>query len=159
MKKALTLAAVILLLTVSNSFGQRGNCRWNNNNVNSPRSGRNFNVATVKTITGEITAIDYINHGGRSQGVHLTVKTENGTIEAHLGPDWALDNNNVKVNKGDAVTLTGSMVPYNDTEAMAVSEVVIGDNKYSLRDSDGFPNWSRGPRGNRGNRGFGNRRF
>jgi|GEM_PF-3985863 len=84
MKKALTLAAVILLLTVSNSFGQRGNCRWNNNNVNSPRSGRNFNVATVKTITGEITAIDYINHGGRSQGVHLTVKPKTELLKLIL---------------------------------------------------------------------------
>ena len=161
MKSLIISAFLVLLLSttiVSAQWG-RGNCR-RGNMQNAANISRNYDVQTVKTISGEIREITYNQHG-RTSGVHLAVITEDGEMEAHLGPDYAYEKQNINLKQGDKVTLTGSIVDYNDGKAMSVAVVKLNDKEYIFRNENGVPVWSGNGNKGRGARGkgWGNRRI
>jgi len=41
-------------------------------------------------------------------GVYLTLKTDNETISIHLGPDWYIEKQDVKIESGDKIEVKGS---------------------------------------------------
>ena len=44
-------------------------------------------METVETVSGELLAVDkLVPSKGMSNGVHLELKTEKGTVSVHLGP-------------------------------------------------------------------------
>lgn len=162
MKNIIISSIVVLLLSttlISAQWG-RGNCRRVNNTGNATNVSRNYDVNTVRTVTGEVKAISYNQHG-RVSGVHVAVVTEDGEIDAHFGPDYAYDEQKLNLKEGDKVTLKGSMVDYNDGKAMSVSVATVGDKEYVLRDDNGVPAWSGNGKAGRGARcrGWGNRRI
>ena len=90
MKTATMLGLVFFVLCsllVAQSFaghwqGWRGSDGWG---MNSPYQ-RMYNPAAVETLTGEIVAIETTTPmSGMGNGIHLSVKTAQETIAAHLG--------------------------------------------------------------------------
>lgn len=107
------------------------------------RSGRMFDEATVETVSGEIQAVHRIaSMKGMSRGVHMTLKTEKGPVEVHLGPAWYIDQQEEGLSKGDKVEVEGSRVKIDGGDAIIAVEVRKGDALLKLRDEDGFPLWS-----------------
>lgn len=108
MRKAsigLFVVLMTLLITATISFAQRGpGMMWRGSGGWGPATqyNRMYDPKTVKTISGEITAVDRITPAkGMSGGVHMTVKTDKETISVHLGPGFYIENQDVKLDAKD----------------------------------------------------------
>lgn len=102
---------------------------------------RLFDVNTVQTIKGEVINIETITGKRGPSGVHLTLKTAEGEIPVHLGPQWFLYKQSVKIEKGDQIEVTGSKITYEDNPAIIAQEVKKGNEVLTLRDKSGIPIW------------------
>ncbi len=113
--------------------------------------GRMYDPKTVETTSGEITNIELITSmRGVSPGVHLTLKTDKGELLAvHLGPQRYLDEQPVKVAKGDKVQVRGSRIMVQDKPALIAAEVTKNGQTLHLRDETGVPAWGGWGRGRR----------
>ena len=121
-------------------LAQRGSGGWGSNtNYN-----RLYNTATVIEIKGNIEKVEkIIPEKGMSTGIHLTMKTaKNELISVHLGPNWFLDNQDVHFIVGDAITVNGSKVSYENKPAIIAKTIEKGDYILELRDDKGFPKWN-----------------
>jgi hypothetical protein len=143
MKKA-GVAGLIVLIGLALTTGafaqqmQRG-C-WGR----SDRYNRLYNPDTVVTINGTVTEIEYFTPAeGMSQGVHLLLRQPNGAVaEVHLGPRWYLDNQDVRINEGAAIEVTGSQIDFEDQPVVIASTVRMDGQVLRLRDRQGFPLWA-----------------
>jgi hypothetical protein len=106
--------------------------------------GRMYNPQTVETLTGDVISVESIpgRGGGRSYGVHLTLKTDKETIPVHLGPSWYIDKQNIKIEPKDKVKVTGSRVSFEGKPTIIAAEVKKGDKVLKLRDQAGIPMWA-----------------
>lgn len=114
---------------------------------NAPVSvrGRMYSPASLETISGEVISVDRMTPIGRGRGgggVHLLVKTNQETIEVHLGPAWYLENQNFSVAQGDRLEIKGSRVSTPGTLALIAAQVKKGNEVLVLRNEKGFPVWS-----------------
>lgn len=107
---------------------------------------RMYDPAKVETLSGEVTSIDEVKPmKGMSKGIHMILKTDTETIPVHLGPEWFLEKQDVKIEKGDKVEVKGSRVTFDGKPAIIASEVKKGKDFLKLRDESGVPVW--GPPG------------
>jgi hypothetical protein len=60
----------------------------------------------------------------------------------HLGPQWYLENQDVKIEPGDRVEITGSRVTVQGKPTIIAAEVRKGDEVLQLRDAAGVPVWA-----------------
>lgn len=131
---------------------QRGSGGWCSNNNYS----RVFNTATIEQLKGTVAYIEKITpETGMSNGIHLMVKTDkNESISVHLGPEWYLDNQDIQFAVGDAITVNGSKITYQNAPAIIAMTVKKGEQVLVLRDKKGNPSWNawRQGKGGRGNR-------
>jgi hypothetical protein len=79
---------------------------------------------------------------GMSSGVHLVVKTDKGDVSVHLGPQWYLENQDVKIQPKDKVEVKGSRVTVQGQPAIIAAEVEKGGETLVLRDEAGVPMWA-----------------
>jgi hypothetical protein len=110
------------------------------------RSEPMYDPATVVTLKGSVEAVKEVPGPGRSTGLHLSLKTDNETIDVHAGPSWYLTQNNIKFAKGDQIEVTGSKVKFGETDALLAREIKTADKTITLRNAQGIPVWSRGRR-------------
>jgi hypothetical protein len=107
-----------------------------------------FDPKTVETVTGEVVKVDRITPmRGMSSGVHLVVKTDKGDVSVHLGPQWYLENQDVKIEPKDKVEIKGSRVTLQGQATLIAAEVKKGDEVLKLRDDAGVPMWAGWRRG------------
>jgi hypothetical protein len=74
--------------------------------------------------------------------MQLLLRTETGTIEMKLGPSAFLTEKQVKIQKGDALEVTGSRVTFGESHVVLAREIRKGDTMWTLRDAPGQPLWS-----------------
>ncbi|MFA5074182.1 MAG: DNA-binding protein [Nitrospirota bacterium] len=142
MKKHLVSGIVLivaLLVMVSLSFAQQTRNSWEPGSQYS----RMYNPATVETISGTVDVIQtFTLEQSKRPGIHMMVKTDKETVEVHLGPKWYLDNQDIIIQKGDKVDVTGSRVTYQEKPAIIAKEVKKGDSVLMLRNDSGIPLWA-----------------
>jgi DNA/RNA endonuclease YhcR with UshA esterase domain len=102
-----------------------------------------YDTSTVMTAKGTIQEVQQITGRGGWGGTHLTLKTEAGTFDVHVGPTSFLKQEGFSFQKGDEVEVTGSKVASQKGEAIIAREVKKGDKTLKLRDEKGYPLWSR----------------
>jgi hypothetical protein len=147
MTKARTLmipVAVLAAVTAGNAVAQRG-MHWRGSGGWGPVSnyGRMYNPKTVVTVEGEVLSVDtFTPSKGMSPGVHLTLKTADGTISVHLGPEWYISAQDTKVGKGDRIAVKGSRITFDGKPAIIAAQITKGDETLDLRDDKGFPAWA-----------------
>jgi hypothetical protein len=108
---------------------------------------RLYDASTVTTLSGTVTAVEVApGRGGRGGGLHVTVESGGRSVNVHVGPTWFLDDEGFKVAKGDTLEVTGSLVDTNGAKALIAREVKVGGKSLKLRDEQGIPVWSRGPK-------------
>lgn len=121
------------------SFGQGGGGWRHEGN----RYGRMYNIKTVETIKGKVVSVSpFIPRRGMSDGVHLQVETQKGTIPIHLGPAWYIENQDIILKPEDKVEIKGSKINFAGKPAIIAAEVKKGNMTLVLRSEDGFPVWS-----------------
>jgi hypothetical protein len=88
--------------------------------------GRGFDAAAVETITGEVVRVEKATPmRGMSPGVHVILRDTAGeTIPAHLGPAWFVDQQELAVQPGDTIEVTGSRVTFDSGPALIACKVV-----------------------------------
>jgi len=110
----------------------------------SPAAPR-YDTSTETTLIGSVEdVLNTTSPQGRG-GTHLTLKTEKETINVHVGPSWFLAEKEISFAKGDQITVTGSRVKFEGSDALIAREIKKGEQTISLRDAQGFPLWSGGP--------------
>ena len=147
MKKIGILLAVITIFSVflaTESFAQRG-MKWKGGGgwgMGTPYS-RMYDPKTVETLTGEVVSVNLITPmKGMSSGVHLVLRTTRETISVHLGPEWYIENQDIKIMPKDKVDVKGSRITFEGKPVIIAAEVKKGDEMLKLRDENGFPVWS-----------------
>ncbi len=104
---------------------------------------RMYDPAKVETVAGEVVGVDEVSMGkGPKKGIHLKLKTDQGTIPVHLGPSWYLERQDTRIAKGDRVEVKGARVEFGGKPAIIAAEVRKGDEVLILRDAAGVPAWA-----------------
>jgi hypothetical protein len=131
------LAVLGLLAAPSTALAQRGGM-----------ATRMYDLTTVETIQGPVTALDTVTsrgggpgRTGRHQGLHLQVDTGDETLPVHLGPLFYLQDQALTLQVGDTVTVRGSRVTMRNAPALIAARIQSGDRTWTLRDHRGRPAW------------------
>ncbi len=125
----ISLILVVLMAAVSLQ-AQQGSMRQN-------AGKRNYDPATVETISGTVTDISTVN----TWGIHIKVKTEMDVIGVHIGPGWFIKEK-VTLTAGDNITATGSKVLVNGEYVIIAKTIIKGDITVRLRNDNGVPLWA-----------------
>ena len=152
MKKIAGITAVIatLALVLAPQVLAQGGPRWRGSGGWGPGGnfGKLYDPKTVETINGDVVKVDRITPmRGMSAGVHLVVKTDKEEISVILGPQWYLENQDVKIAPNDKLEIKGSRVSVQGKPALLAAEVKKGGETLKLRDESGAPVWSGWRRG------------
>jgi hypothetical protein len=94
------------------------------------------------TIQGEILGVERIPRGRRGEGVHLVVATGSEELPVHLGPSSFVDQQSLKLAKGDRIEVKGSRITLDGKPALIAQEVRRGSESMALRDASGVPLWA-----------------
>ena len=136
------IAAIMALFAVTAQaawMGGRGSGGWGMGSAYQ----RMYNPQTVETISGTVESMEKFKPmRGMHSGVHLTVKTTEGIVLVHLGPDWYIERQDVKFAKGDKVEVKGSKVTFNGKPAIIAQEIKMDGGTLILRDDSGIPEWA-----------------
>ncbi len=110
------------------------------------RGARLYNPATETTLQGTVSAVT--NPTGRRgwSGVHLSLQSGGQTYDVHLGPSAYITNSGFAFANGDKIQVTGSKIQINGADALIAREITKDGKTLTLRDKQGFPKWSGGPR-------------
>lgn len=102
-----------------------------------------YDTSTERTVEG--TVEDLRPHQGRrgAMGLHLAVKTADGLLDVHVGPEPWLATQHYEFEKGDALEITGSMVKVDGSDAFLARIIKKGTVTMTLRNANGIPKWSR----------------
>lgn len=145
---AISVVGIAAIVLAPAAFAQ--SMKWRGSGGWGPGGpyGRMYDTKTLETIAGEVTKVDRITPmRGMSAGVHLVVKTDKGEVSVHLGPQWYLENQDVKIEPKDKVEIKGSRVTVQGQPALIAAEVKKGDEVLKLRDEAGMPVWAGWRRG------------
>jgi len=140
----LAVITIFSFLLATESFAQQG-VKWKGSGgwgMGTPYS-RMYDPKTVETLTGEVVSLNLITPTkGMSSGVQLVLRTSRATISVHLGPEWYIENQDVKITPKDKVDVKGSRITFEGKPVIIASEVKKGNQVLKLRDENGFPAWS-----------------
>jgi hypothetical protein len=144
-KSIISVVVVVSVLFIASTAlagpwkGWRGSGGWG---IGSQYQ-RMYNPATVETLSGTVESVDKINPmKGMHSGIHVMLKTDKETLSVHLGPEWFVERQDMKIEKGDKIEVKGSRVTFADKPAIIAADVKKGDSTLILRDSNGIPAWA-----------------
>jgi hypothetical protein len=106
-----------------------------------------YDPKTEVTVNGTVEEVkEYPSRSGWRTGQHVTLKTDTGSLDVHLGPTDYWKKNGFELAKGDSIEVTGSKIKVDDAEVVLAREVKKGEKTVTLRNAQGVPAWSRGRR-------------
>ena len=144
MKRLATLSCFVFslcLVFTSLSYAQ------NNQGFNRGKFGRNqfkrlYDTSKVVTIKVDVLEVNNVTgKRGKNQGLRLVVSSAGEQISVHMGPSWYHSELGMKVEVGDTLEITGSMINYNEKQTIIAAIVKTNSDTFVLRDENGFPNW------------------
>jgi hypothetical protein len=106
------------------------------------RRARMYNPATETTVKGTVEEVKTVSGRRGWHGIHLMLKTEDKTLDVHLGPEAFLKEKGFSFAKGDELEVLGSRTTYRGGEAIIAREVKKGGETLVLRNEQGIPQWS-----------------
>ncbi|RJR41291.1 MAG: DNA-binding protein [Deltaproteobacteria bacterium] len=140
--KKVTFVGIILILGfiwVATSYGQQVGDVW----ATRGQYTWLFDAKTMETLTGEVVAIGKFAPRGKPYGVRFTLKTEQGPIEVILGRGSYVEQQGLRLEPQDKVTVKGSRVAVEGKPTVIATEVTKGEKTLKLRDANGMPLWNR----------------
>jgi hypothetical protein len=148
--KSMKWTVIIVVALVLASFTLADAQRWGGKGRWGSWAGNyyhwNWDPATVETVKGEVMTKDSITpqkDKNWSPAVGMTLKKEDDyAVYVHLGPQWYIDKQELAINVGDKVEVTGSKIMVEGNMVILVSSIKKDDKTWQLRDEKGFPFWS-----------------
>lgn len=95
-------------------------------------------------VTLEGTVVEMSTFTPRPQmmrGSQLILKTSAGQKTLHLGPEWYVREQELKLKKGDHIVVRGKQVGEGEKSFIIASELKKDQQTWTLRDKDGLPYW------------------
>ncbi len=122
---------------------------FSQNNSKAAKAHRIYDPATETTVKGTVEAVRQVRRWRNRAwaGTHLTLKTESGTFDVHVGPSAYVEKQDFTFAKGDEIEVIGSKVTYKGKDAIVAREIMKDGKTLTLRDADGFPAWAHQRRG------------
>lgn len=106
---------------------------------------RLYDPNTETTVKGTVAKVTEI--GDQSwTGTHLTLRTNEQTYDVHVGPSAYVAKSGFTFSAGNQIEVTGSKVKIDGADAIVAREIKKDGKVMTLRDRQGIPKWSRGPR-------------
>lgn len=113
-----------------------------------------YNKQAETTVTGTVQSVTQQQRAGLGTGTHLMVRTTAGqNLDVHLGPTAYLEQQQLRIEPGDTVEITGARTIIGGQTVMLARQVCHDNRTVTLRDSSGKPMWAgsgRGPGSGRG---------
>jgi len=106
---------------------------------------RLYDPSTEATVKGTVEKVTELGEPART-GTHLTLRTNEQTYDVHVGPTGYVAANGFTFSAGDQIEVTGSKVQFDGVYAIVAREIKKDGKVLTLRDRQGIPSWSRGPR-------------
>jgi hypothetical protein len=110
-------------------------------------AGRMYDPAKVEVVAGQVVSLEQITGRGPGAAVVLKVNTGNETLSVHLGPQWFIDKQDMKLAAGDTVEIKGAKATRAGADIFIAAEVKKGSSVLKLRDENGVPAWAGWRRG------------
>jgi len=150
MKQVLSGVSAVLfvfVLTAMAAMAEPG-CRCKGNeSCGGCGAGGMYDPAKTEVLTGQVVSMEQSeSRRGPGKGVILKVSVGSETLSVHLGPQWYLDQQTVKIALGDTVEIKGSKTVRGEESVFIAAEAKKGSEVLKLRDENGAPAWT-GPRG------------
>jgi hypothetical protein len=102
-----------------------------------------YDRATEKTISGTIKAVASYPGPDGSVGVHLDLKTADGTmVSVHVGPALYVGQQNFWFFADDQIEVIGSKVTQEWNTPIWAKAILKGSSGLILRNDDGTPKWT-----------------
>lgn len=96
-----------------------------------------YQSGTPETIKGKVIGINRLHIPGTSIVIiRVTLQTDNGARQVHIGPAKFLDILNFQVNRGDEIEVTGSHVTAGKNSVLFAAEINKEGTLYKLRDKE-----------------------
>jgi hypothetical protein len=140
--KRIVLAGILLtlnLILALAAYGQQAGDVW----ATKGQYTWLFNSKTMETLSGEVTAVGKFTPRGKPEGVRFTLRTDQGPIEVILGSSSYVEQQGLKFEPHDKVTVSGSRVAVEGKPTIIAAEVTKGEKILKLRDANGTPLWNR----------------
>ena len=127
--KIITGLAVIALLIAVSAPGPK-------------QSAPNYAAATEMNVRGVVQDVEeFYCPISLDRGTHLTLKTDNGTMQVHVAPGRFLRGNSFDFAPGDNIEVVGSVVRYKGTDAVIARTINRGNETFAFRNSTGKGAW------------------
>jgi hypothetical protein len=142
MKRFVVMAVLSILLAATASAQQGPGGRGDGGGM--PGKGqRMYDPSKVETVSGEVVAVkELMFRNGMRKGIGLKLNTGSQTMFVHLGPQWFIEQQSVKIAAGDKVEVTGVKTVRREKEVFVAGEVRKGGEVLKLRDAGGVPLWA-----------------
>lgn len=140
----ITILFAVLLLT-GNVYASRGGMYWKGSGGwgAGAKYHAMYDVNTVTTVSGMVEKVErFTPEHGMRHGIHLLVKTDAETLSVHLGPEWFLARQDMKIEAKDKVEVKGARITFNGKPAIIAATVKKGNDTLVLRDDAGIPIWT-----------------
>ena len=104
---------------------------------------RMYDPSKAETVSGEVVSVEQLTPMKRmGQGIGLKLKTGNETLLVHLGPQWFIERQDIKIIAGDKVEIKGVKAARMGQDVFIAAEVKKGGEVLKLRGDDGVPSWA-----------------
>ena len=100
-----------------------------------------YDPKSEQTINGNVERIMRVQFPDGNCYFIAVVKIDTGDVLVNLGPVWFADENNMVLNEGDAVQITGSLVRTNGRYILIASQLRMHEQTLLLRNQSGSPQW------------------
>ncbi len=114
---------------------------------------RMYDPSRAEIVKGQVVSLEQVapqRGRGNGGGVGLKVNTGAETLFVHLGPQWFIDKQGVKIAAGDTVEIKGVKAVRRGQDVFIAAEVKRGQDGLKLRDENGVPAWAGCRRGGNG---------
>jgi DNA polymerase III alpha subunit len=108
--------------------------------------GRKYDPKSEVTVKGTVQDVQQQTGKNGWSGTHLTLNTDAGTFDVHVGPTSYIAQKQFSFAKGDKIEVVGSKVTISDKEALLAREITKDGKTLVLRNAQGVPEWSGGRR-------------
>jgi hypothetical protein len=102
------------------------------------RAGAAYDMARESVISGKIGQYTSVSTTSPF-GAHISLQTGSGTIEVHAGNAKLIQANNLSLQAGDAVSITGETVTFGNANVFVARIIQKGSQSVTVRSKNGVP--------------------